>query len=152
KDQVIFEKSEVIKADGTPYTVFTPYSKVWKQQYFKQEEIFYPSETLLSNLYKKDSFAFPTLKEIGFDEILSGIVKLDISEDIIRNYQDTRNIPAIEGTSKLSVHLRFGTVSIRYLVKVAQQLSETWLNELIWREFFMMILYQFPEVEGHAFR
>jgi deoxyribodipyrimidine photo-lyase len=152
KDQVIFEKSEVMKKDGTPYTVFTPYSKFWKQRYFDSELKSYPSESLLSNLYKTNVFDFPTLSKIGFEEIPSGITKPKINKDIIRHYQETRDFPAIEGTSKLGVHLRFGTISIRHLVKVAQQLSETWLNELIWREFFMMILYHFPEVEDHAFR
>lgn len=152
KDQVIFEKSEVMKKDGTPYIIFTPYSKIWKQHYFETETKTYPSESFLFNLYKTNVFDFPTLSSIGFEEISSGIPKPKIHKDLIRHYQETRDIPAIEGTSKLGVHLRFGTVSIRHLVKVAQQLNETWLNELIWREFFMMILYHFPEVEDHAFK
>jgi deoxyribodipyrimidine photo-lyase len=152
KDQVIFEKSEVMKKDGMPYTVFTPYAKIWKEQYFNNEAKIYPSEKILTNLYKTNSFAFPSLAEIGFNEVPSGINRPEIRRDLIRHYQERRDIPAIEGTSELGVHLRFGTISIRHLVKTAQQLSETWLNELIWREFFMMILYHFPEVEYHAFK
>lgn len=152
KDQVIFEKSEVVKKDGTPYTVFTPFSKAWKQRYLEREAKVYPSEHLLPNLYKTTAFAFPTLAEIGFEEIASGIDKPEIHKDLIRHYRETRDLPAIEGTSRLGIHLRFGTLSIRYLVNVAQELNETWLNELIWREFFMMILYHFPEVKDHSFR
>lgn len=152
KDQVIFEKSEVMKKDNTPYTIFTPYAKVWKQQYLESEMIVYSSENLLSNLYKTMIFTFPTLTEIGFEEISSDIPKPQVNSDLIHHYQEARDIPAIEGTSRLGIHLRFGTISIRQLVEFAQQLSDTWLNELIWRDFFMMILYHFPEVDGNAFK
>lgn len=152
KDQVIFEKSEVMKKDGTPYTVFTPYAKVWKEQYTQGETKVYPSGKILTNLYKTNSFAIPSLTEIGFKAIPSGTSKPEIHRNLILHYQETRDIPAIEGTSRLGVHLRFGTISIRHLVETAQQLSETWLNEWIWREFFMMILYHFQEVEHHAFK
>lgn len=152
KDQVIFEKAEVMKKDGTPYTVFTPYSKVWKHQFLQQVTMEYPSEKILANLYKSQTFDFPSLSAIGFEEISSGIAKPEIHRDVVRHYQETRDYPAVEGTSKLGVHLRFGTVSIRHVVKDAQLLNETWLNELIWREFFMMILYHFPTVENNAFK
>src|SRR5690606_31030902 len=135
-----------------PYTVFTPYSKVWKQQYLKTELKVYRSEKLLSNLYKRTDFAFPSLSEMGFENISSGVPKPVIDRDLIQHYKETRDIPAIEGTSKLGVHLRFGTISIRNLMMASQNLGETWINELIWREFFMMIIYHFPEVEHHAFR
>jgi deoxyribodipyrimidine photo-lyase len=152
KDQVIFEKSEVMKADNTPYTIFTPYSKIWKQQYRQSEAVFYPSEKLLAHLFKTEPFAFPSLHELGFKEICSKVAQPKISEEIIRNYAETRNIPGVEGTSQLSTHLRFGTVSVRQIVKTAEQLNEQWLNELIWREFFMMILFHFPEVVHHSFK
>ncbi len=152
KDQVIFEKSEVMKPDQSPYTIFTPYSKIWKKKYAENEVSSYPSEKLLGNLLKTKPFAIPTLKEIGFNEIISGLSKPEINEELIRHYSETRNIPGIEGTSHLSVHLRFGTISIRQTVKIAQQLNEQWLNELIWREFFMMILYHFPDVVHHNFK
>ncbi len=152
KDQVIFEKSEVMKKDGTPYTVFTPYSKIWKQQYLQAALTEYPSEELLANLYQCQTFDFPSLSAIGFEETSSDIAKPKVQDELIRHYNKTRNFPATAGTSRLGVHLRFGTVSIRQMVKRAHSLSETWLNELIWREFFMMILYHFPAVENNAFR
>ncbi len=152
KNQVIFERSEVMKANGEPYTVFTPYSKVWKQK-FQQEKIkIFPSEKILGNLFKTQPFHFPSLKEIGFEKVKFKIQPLDISDNLIRHYGETRNIPSIDGTSFASVHLRFGTVSVRELVNVADELNEQWLNELIWREFFMMILFHFPYVVNENFK
>ncbi len=151
KDQVIFERSEVMKSNGDPYTIFTPYSKVWKEK-FRQEKIKpFPSESLLQNLLKTKPFHFPSLKEIGFEETKFKIPPLNISEEVIRHYDETRNIPSIEGTSFAGMYLRFGTVSVRELMKVANELNEQWLNELIWREFFMMILFHFPGVVHHNF-
>jgi deoxyribodipyrimidine photo-lyase len=153
KDQVIFEKGEVVKADGKPYTIFTPYSKVWKAKLAAEPIHFYPSEDFLSNLYKFQSKLI-SLEQLGFersdrDFSLSGFYL----DDTIKNYHDIRNIPSNTfGTTRLSVHLRFGTVSIRKLVKLALPLNETWLNELIWREFFMQILYHFPKVVNHSFK
>lgn len=152
KDQVIFEKSEVMKPDNSSYTIFTPYSRMWKQKYQESKIIFYPSEKLLSNLFKTEPYFFPSLKEIGFKEIRSTVPTPKINEEVIRHYSETRNIPGIRGTSQLSVHLRFGTVSIRQTVKTAENLNEQWLNELIWREFFMMILYHFPDVVHQNFK
>src|SRR6185437_198179 len=152
KDQVIFEKSEVMKADLTLYTIFTPYSKIWKQKYTENDAASYPSEKLLSNLLQTDPFAFPSLNEIGFEEINSTVAKPEISETLIQNYSETRNIPGIQGTTHLGIHLRFGSVSVRQTVKIAKRLNEQWLNELIWREFFMMILYHFPAVVHRNFK
>ncbi len=152
KDQVIFEKSEVMKPDESPYTIFTPYSKIWKQKYNESGPALYPSENKLSNLLKTKPFDFPSLKEIGFKQINSTVNKPEIDETLILHYAETRNIPGIDGTSHLGIHLRFGTVSIRHLVKLAHQLSQQWLNELIWREFFMMILFHFPDVVNHNFK
>jgi deoxyribodipyrimidine photo-lyase len=152
KDQVIFEKSEVIKPGGTPYTIFTLYSKTWKQKLAKEQIRTFPSETLLSNLIKTELFHFPALEEIGFDKAVMNIPHLEIDKNVIRNYHLTRNIPFGKGTTRLSIHLRFGTVSVRELIKVALELNEQWLNELIWREFFMMILFHFPDVVIKSFR
>lgn len=152
KDQVIFEKSEVMKKDGTPYTVFTPYSKIWKLQFHSDELVFYPSENLLSNLYTGTVVPIPSLTEIGFEEIKSGVSKPELDQNLIREYQEKRDIPGVEGTTRMGIHLRFGTVSVRKLAQVAVKTSETWLNELIWREFFMMILFHYPKVEHQAFR
>ena len=149
KDQVIFEKNEIIKSDGKPYTVFTPYSKLWKLKFNNNPIHACSSESLLANLVKfktKDS----TLNSIHHSETF--YTEPEIPTEIIKNYHLTRNIPSVEGTSKLSHHLRFGTISIRKLVRMASELNETWLNELIWREFFMMILWHFPNVITNSFK
>lgn len=152
KDQVIFEKSEVVKDDGTPYTVFTPYSRKWKQKLSAAALESYPSENLGDRFLKTAAFKLPELQEIGFEKSPVSIPVFNISEPIIRNYAATRDFPAIEGTSKLGVYLRFGVVSIRKVVKLAMNWSEVFLNELIWREFFMQILWHFPQVETKAFK
>jgi len=152
KDQVVFEKDEVLKPDGTPYTVFTPYSKKWKEQLYQNAVPDFPSEDFLSNLLKRPNKPIVSLAEIGFETIDPEVAEADLSEELIKKYHKNRDLPYIDGTSKAGVHLRFGTVSVRHLVKKALQQNETWLNELIWREFFMMILYHFPHVEHHNFR
>lgn len=152
KDQVVFEKSEVMKNDGTPYTVYTPYSKAWKEKLIRQPVQTYPSEKHKDNFIKTKEFHFPSLMEIGF-ESSNALFPVNIpNSDIIRHYDQTRDFPAVEGTSRLSVHLRFGTVSIRWLVDQMAPLNGQWLNELIWREFFMMILFHFPTVVTHSFK
>ncbi len=152
KDQVIFEKGEVMKSDGTPYTIFTPYSKIWKQKLADETVKSFPSKKLFSNLFKTKSFHFPSLSEMGFEKSDYEIPAAEINKNIISNYHLTRNLPAVNGTSKLSIHLRFGTVSIRELTSLAVKLNEQWLNELIWRDFFMMILFHFPYVENRSFK
>ncbi|MDQ2719275.1 MAG: DNA photolyase family protein [Bacteroidota bacterium] len=152
KDQVIFERSEIMKPDKTPYTVFTPYSVIWKKKLDEEKIKILSSEKLLSNLLKTKSFHFPTLEEIGFEKGEVTFEEPNISEEAIHKYHETRNLPSIEGTSQMSVHLRFGTISIRKLVNLAGKLNEKWLNELIWREFFMMILFHFPPVVDHNFK
>lgn len=152
KDQVIFEKSEVMKPDGTPYTIFTPFSKVWKKKFQEEEINTFPSENYFSNLFKTKAFHFPSIEELGFKELSVEIPALNISEKTIRNYNETRNFPSVNGTSHVSVHLRFGTISVRHLTKLANKWNEQWLNELIWREFFMTILFHFPSVVNTSFK
>ncbi|MBI5542106.1 MAG: deoxyribodipyrimidine photo-lyase [Bacteroidia bacterium] len=152
KDQVIFEKSEVMKSDNSPYTIFTPYSKIWKQKLIKENVKAFPSEKLLNKFIKIKAFKFPSIKEVGFEKVIIDFPSIKIDETIIINYHKTRNIPSVNGTSMQSVHLRFGTVSIRELVMRALKLNEQWLNELIWREFFMMILYHYPYVVTKCFK
>lgn len=152
KDQVIFEKGEILKPDGTPYTVFTPYSKRWKEKLHQHRVPEFPSEDFLSHLLKREKQPLPSLAEIGFAEVDLVIPEANLSKDLIQQYHKDRDLPFKEGTSRVGIHLRFGTVSVRYLVKQALQQNETWLNELIWREFFMMILYHFPHVEHQNFR
>lgn len=152
KDQTIFEKDEVLKSDGTPYTVFTPYSKIWKQKLAIEKLQSFPSETLLSRLLQTEPFPFPSMNELGFESSDVEIPSTEINKKIISEYHLSRNFPALHGTSKLSIHLRFGTVSIRELTAIALALNEQWLNELIWRDFFMMILFHFPDVVHTSFK
>ncbi len=152
KDQVLFEKNDILKGDGTPYTIFTPYSRPWKEKLKTDGIPNYPSENLFSNLYKTPPFPFPSIQEIGFENTGQSIQIPTFNNDLISNYHLTRNLPYLPGTTRLSVHLRFGTVSVRKLTKLALALNDQWLNELIWREFFMMILYHFPYVVSKSFK
>jgi deoxyribodipyrimidine photo-lyase len=152
KDQVIFEENEVLKDGGTPYTVFTPYSKKWKQVLSETKISAFPSEKKRENFLKIKPFAFPELKDLGFEKTTIEVPLPNISEEIIRNYDKTRDLPAIFGTTRLGVHLRFGTVSIRELTLKATDWSETFLNELIWRNFFSTILWHFPKVVDKSFK
>lgn len=152
KDQVIFEKSEVMKPDGSPYTVFTPYSKKWKHKFIMEELPSYPVGEYTDRLVQIPFKEIPALEKIGFKEVKVEVPEVHISEKHLRRYTLDRNFPGVEGTSNVSVHLRFGTLSIRELVSIAKDLEEQWLNELIWREFFMMILYHFPKVVNSNFR
>ena len=152
KDQVIFEKNEVVKDDGKPYTVFTPYSVRWKKNLRLNPIVNYASEKYLAALYSCDNAEFLNASQIGFDEQKSVYYPPEINKKLISEYAEKRDFPALDATSRLSVHLRFGTISIRKLVAVAMESNEIWLNELIWREFYMMILYHFPRVENTAFK
>jgi len=153
KDQVIFEKDEVVKPNGNPYHVFTPYMKRWKEKlddfYLKS----YPVEKYTSNLNHGTAFPLPNLEELGFSETQTQhFPSLTIPAKILQDYHNTRDIPAIEGTSRLSIHLRFGTLSIRELAVLAKENNEKYLNELIWRDFYQMILYWYPESIDHSFK
>jgi deoxyribodipyrimidine photo-lyase len=152
KDQVVFEKDEILKPDGDPYTVYTPYSKKWKENFFRNSIEDHDCKLRSEDFLPFPNEEIPSLKEIGFEDLDAEIPPADFSEDLLRNYKKTRDLPAVDGTSHLGTHLRFGTVSVRQVVAKAAQFSETFLNELIWREFFMMILYHFPHVEDHNFR
>jgi deoxyribodipyrimidine photo-lyase len=153
KDQVIFEKSEIVKDDKKPYTVFTPYSKKWKSRvndfYLKS----YPSEKYQQNFLKCPPFSAPKLLEMGFENFDFALFP-DRETDfkIISDYEKNRDFPAIKGTSRLSLHLRFGTVSIRQLCRIAILQSHKWLDELIWREFYQMIIYHFPHSAEKSFK
>ncbi|MFA6152038.1 MAG: deoxyribodipyrimidine photo-lyase [Chitinophagaceae bacterium] len=153
KDQVVFEKDEIVKDDGLPYTIFTPYSKKWKAKlnsfYLKN----YPTEVYFDSFKKSVPIPILKLKDIGFKETRCEFSLPKINEQTISIYNQTRNFPAIDhGTTRLSVHLRFGTISIRKLVQKATGLNEVWLNELIWRDFYMSILWHFPHAENSAFK
>ncbi|POY35759.1 deoxyribodipyrimidine photolyase [Solitalea longa] len=152
KDQAIFEKNEVLKNDGKPYSVFTPYKNKWLKKLNDFYLRTYPSEKHLSYFFKTPKSPIPSLKALGFEQSFSEFPEKEY-ENIFANYDKHRNIPSIKGTSHISVHLRFGTVSIRELVRNAQERNaETWLNELIWRDFYFMIIWHFPHVIDRSFK
>lgn len=152
KDQVIFEKAEIVKDDATPYVVYTPYSNKWLEHFRKIDIKHYPSEYHLENI-AKHSYPFLSLTEIGFTASKISVPDYDTSKSLIHDYEATRNFPALDKTSKLSPHLRFGVVSIRKMVQKAnQEENKTFLKELIWREFFMQILWHFPHTVNKSFR
>ena len=151
KDQVIFQKDEITKADGKPYTVYTPYSKQWLLKFNDQNLEFFASEKKLENLLNIEKQNI-TLENIGFKKTNYLFEPPKINLEILEKYHETRNLPTKE-TSQMSVHLRFGTISARKLVKLASELNDnTYLKELIWREFFMQILWHFPKVVHHSFK
>jgi deoxyribodipyrimidine photo-lyase len=150
KDQVIFEKGEVVKPDKTPYFIFTPYAKKWKAQLTPQCYAPYESEALLRQLYKQPAKELPTLQELGFVNTPEVDCKPAIDTTIIKRYHLTRDIPSKPGTTRLGIHLRFGTISIRKLVAIAIKLNETFISELIWREFFMQQLWHMPHLVSLA--
>jgi len=153
KDQVIFECADVVKDNGEPYVVYTPFSKKWLELY-KPEM----SEPFESQKYFDQFAAFhakslpPTLKEMGFESFDFEYPSREIDKKVIKAYSEKRNFPAQPGTSRLSMHLRFGTVSIRHLTKIAQETSKSWLNELIWRNFYQVIIWYFPDRIENAFK
>jgi len=151
KDHVIFETNEIVKPDKTPYTVFTPYSKKWKLLLETEMLKTFESEELIKNFLTFES-RFPTLKELGYNELDYVFPKSNFNENVIRSYETQRNFPHLDGGSKLGVHLRFGTISIRTAVNNALKFSDCWLNELIWREFFIQLMWHFPKNEHFCFK
>jgi deoxyribodipyrimidine photo-lyase len=152
KDQVIFEKNEVLKDDGKPYTVFTPYSRKWKSILNSFYAKSYPTLNYSDNFFKTDTLSVPSLAAMGFQETEFEFPERIVKNDIIKQYSDNRNFPGINGTSKLGVHLRFGTLSVRKLLAYALDRNETFVNELVWRDFYHQILWHFPYVEKRAFK
>ena len=155
KDQVIFEKSEVVKNDGDPYIVYTPYKNKWKEHFDADDHlnIHYTSQ-YLSNLIEHSRLPNLTLSDMGFETSSLKVPDYCVTPTLVQNYEDTRNFPAKEnGTSKLGPHLRFGTVSVRKMMKKAiAEKNEVFWSELIWREFFMQILWHYPHTVDEAFR
>src|SRR5579863_394498 len=156
KDQVIFSKQEVIKEDGLPYTVFTPYGNKWKSMLTKGRGDYlnsYPSEKYLKNLYSQATNELPSLASMGFSYSGQTFPMPVVDRDLISIYDQRRDYPGLDATSHLGIHLRFGTISIRRLATEAFILNPAFLNELIWRDFYQMILWHFPKVgEGRAFK
>jgi deoxyribodipyrimidine photo-lyase len=154
KDQCIFEHNEVAKDDGKPYTVFTPYSRKWRAKLTSAELQSYPSEQLLSNLcINHENLPVPALEQMGFTDGHTDFPGRNVDNAFLVKYGDTRDFPAQQGTSRLGIHLRFGTISIRQLARQAMIAGgDTYLNELIWRDFYMMIFSHFPYVVSQTFK
>lgn len=152
KDQVIFERDEIVKDDGKPYVVYTPFSKKWKENFSEESVRQHHSEKKLEQI-ASHNYPFLSLEDIGFKKSKIKVDDFDVSKKIIENYKETRDFPSVDGTSHISPHLRFGSISIRQIVKKASEFKqETFLNELIWREFFMQILWHFPKTVTKSFR
>ena len=152
KDQVIFEPNEVLKGDGQPYLVYTPYMKSWRAK-LAQTAITIDSEFKGDNLIRRETFPWISLSELGFEKSAIAVQNADLSSSLIDNYQANRNTPSKSGTSRLGPHLRFGTVSIRKMVMLGlESKDDTFLKELVWREFFMQILFHFPHSSTQCFK
>ena len=153
KDQVVFEKNEIVKKDGEPYMVYTPYMKLWKATFRTLDFKDFPSETVLKNLISTTDLPNLSLSDIGFIKSQQEIKPYLVTSSLIQNYEATRNFPSQDSTSKLGPHLRFGTVSIRKMVKKAiTEKNEIFWQELIWREFFTQILWHFPYTKNDSFK
>lgn len=152
KDHVIFEKNEVLKNDETPYTIFTPYSRKWRSLLTEYDLKSYETRKYFGNFFKQPVLSLPALNDLGFKPSGTVFPANEWNGAVIRNYKDQRDILSIKGTSRLSVHLRFGTTSIRTLAAEAGGLNDTFLNELIWRDFYQMILWHFPSVVTSSFK
>ncbi len=167
KDQVVLERDEVLTGAGTMFTVFTPYSRAWRKVCDGFQLKAYPVRSYFDRFEKRTPEAMPSLTDIGFETTNLASLGIqagasgaaDLFQDFlhrIHGYHDRRNFPGIKGVSYLSVHLRFGTISIRTLARTAMshggEGAETWVNELIWRDFYHQILWHRPDVVGHAFK
>ncbi|MCM0059256.1 MAG: DNA photolyase family protein [Algoriphagus sp.] len=151
KDQVIFEPGEILNGSGEFYKVFTPYSKNWLEK-FRTTRVQPLPPANWSKLFQTSPLPVPSLSDMGFARSSIQIPKNELDEEIVRHYEERRNFPAQRGTSRLGIHLRFGTLSIRKLALKAASLNATFLNELIWREFYGMILGHSPQVVDRAFK
>jgi deoxyribodipyrimidine photo-lyase len=153
KDHIIFEKDEILKKDNTPYKVYTPYMKRWKEKYRAQSITIVNTKSFFKNLIKSTSLPNLSLEDIGFTASTQLVPKQQTNSTIIQHYENTRNFPAKDSTSRLGPHLRFGTISIRKVVKkVAEEQNEIFLQELIWREFFTQILWHYPYTATKSFK
>lgn len=151
KDHVIFEKNEVVKDDGKPYTVYTPYSRKWKSTLEKFPFVINPPIPD-EQWFKFNPDEIPTLESMKFQTADIDFPSNVLNETILSKYHETRDIPSVNGTSKISLHLRFGTISIRNCVKIGMAQNEKWLNELIWRDFYQAIIFHFPHSATSSFK
>ncbi len=151
-DHLIFDQNDVQTAEGKPYQVYTPYSRAWKALLKESHMKAFPSEKKTDSFFNLPGIHFPAIDEIGFDHAGLEAPPLKLDEENIRNYDKTRDFPAVEGTTRIGVHLRFGTLSIRDAVKKALLWNDTFLNELIWREFYAVILWNAPHIVDRSYK
>lgn len=151
-DHLIFEPHELVKNTGKPYEIFTPFSKRWISEYCDREPVYYESEKYFPNFYRPVLTSIPNLAELGFNYSDNWFPDDELDLNKISDYNLTRDFPWMDATTRIGPHLRFGTISIRRCVSTAIEYNSTWLNELIWREFFTHILAFHPEVTEHAFK
>lgn len=152
KDHVIKAPGEVVKPDGTPYTVFTPFSKRWHANLTEDDMEASPSEQHLDQLAKWQHKGMPSLQKMGFTPSEVAIPEANVTPQLLKQYAEMRDTPSVRGTSRVSVHLRFGTVSIRDMARQGFAHSEKWLTELIWRDFYQSVMHAFPHSMKDAFR
>ncbi len=152
KDQVIFEKKEILNDFGEPYKVFTPYRNKWVSLFRQHNRELFDNALATGGFLQTEPLPLPSLASIGFSHSTITIPKPALDKLLISGYDATRDFPGIAGTTRLGIHLRHGTLSIRKAVQIASQLNDTWLNELVWREFYQMILFNFPEVVNRSFK
>lgn len=161
KDHLIFERNEVVKKDGHPYTVFTPYARMWRQRLLEEGMdkdgmplplTPFPSEIQSDGWRTVKPQPVPSMASMGFQHSVQSFPPPSVPRSLIRQYDERRDYPSVQGTSRLGLHFRFGTISIRDKARGAYQLSQTFMNELIWRDFYAMILYHFPQVVNGAFK
>ena len=152
KDQVIYEYEEIVSGSGSFYKVFTPYSKSWKEKYKANKPEIKSSALRFENWVKLKNNKVHSLEDMGFEPTEVKIPSSNVEEEVLKHYDKKRDYPAQDATSRLGIHLRFGTISIRQLAEKAISLNETFLNELIWRDFYAMILANNPKVVDNAFK
>ncbi len=150
KDHVIFDQDDILKADGAPYTVYTPYAQKWTAALQGQHPAAFKPDW--NNFYLHEAAAIPTLADIGFEKTDLFFAGTALNATVIQHYGEYRDYMALDKTSKLGIALRFGTISIRQCVTFALAHSTAWLSELIWREFFMQLLDHFPHVATGPFK
>ena len=154
KDHVFFEPNEILKSDGTPYTVFTPYSKKWFEKFYSEKLPQYQIKNLVDNFFKTNYKPIMSLSEIGFSDDEIKFEKFNLGDELIKNYNSKRDFPYLNSTSKIGPYLRFGLISVREVGKktIEKKFDQSFLRQLIWRDFYIQIFFHFPDSENENFK
>ena len=154
KDHVFFEPNEILKSDGTPYTVFTPYSKKWFEKFYSEKLPQYQIKNLVDNFFKTNYKPIMSLSEIGFSNDEIEFEKFNLGDELIKNYNSKRDFPYLNSTSKIGPYLRFGLISVREVGKktIEKKFDQSFLRQLIWRDFYIQIFFHFPDSENENFK